>query len=204
MITTQTIEEQLKTIVQVTHDVSLRYNEGVRNTCILTSYALADVLQRLGADAYPLRVVAGVLPRPNKLYASVLGKMSHGPRSPGAWKGHLVVAIKKEWLLDPTLDQANDYNQWPSSLCVSPAVVRLNDEFWNGRLVWMDGLGPEERSRTIVRYSLYRKQHGFANSPAARPSYWKPVADRTMDILAGVQFPLDRVNSESTEIKNAA
>jgi hypothetical protein len=161
-------------------------------------------LQRLGADAYPLRVVAGVFPRPNQLYASVLGKMWHGPRSPGAWKGHLVVAIGKEWVLDPTLDQANDYAQWPSSLCVSPAVVRLNNEFWNGGLVWMDGLGPEEHSRTIVRYSLYRKQHGFANAPAARPSCWKPVADRTMDILAGIQFSLDRVNSESTEIKNAA
>jgi hypothetical protein len=90
MTTTQTIETQLRSIVQVTHDVSLQYNEGVRNTCIFTSYALADVLQRLGTNAYPLRVEARVLPLDRKLYGTVLGRMSLGPCRPGNWKGHLV------------------------------------------------------------------------------------------------------------------
>jgi hypothetical protein len=107
------------------------------------------------------------------------------------------LAIEKEWLLDPTLDQVNK-QEWPSSAWVSPAVLRLDDAFWNGGSVRI------EYGESSVRYSLYRKQHGFTNTRAARQLYWKPVADRTMDILAGVQFPLDGIKSESTEIENAA
>jgi hypothetical protein len=33
--------------------------------------------------------------------------------------GHLAVAIEDEWLLDPTLDQANK-KEWPRSMRVGP------------------------------------------------------------------------------------
>jgi hypothetical protein len=191
-------EAQLRKILALTHDVSLEFNHGYRDTCVLTSYALTNVLRRLGADAYPLRVETGAFPRCKKLGGIVLGRIDPplgAPRTrsePGFWKGHLVVAIGKEWLLDATLDQVNN-ESWPPSAWVSPALLRLSNDFWSGGQISM------EENGTFVRYSLYAKQHGFANAPDARPSHWKLLADTTMDVLAGMHCPLD-CRTETAEI----
>src|SRR5262249_52333781 len=120
----------------------------------------------------PLRVEAAVFPNDRKTISTLLGRAGGNAAKPGMWKGHLVVAIEKEWLLDPTLDQANK-REWPASALVGPAVVKLSDEFWEGKPVWV----PMNDSK--VRY-LHVKQHGFAKSPDARPSHWKELADRIM------------------------
>ena len=39
------------------------------------------------------------------------------------------MAVEDEWLLDPTLDQANK-QEWPRSIHVGPLAIRLSEEFW--------------------------------------------------------------------------
>ena len=45
------------------------------------------------------------------------------------WRGHLAVVVEDEWLLDPTLDQANK-KKWPRSMRVGPLTVQLAEKFW--------------------------------------------------------------------------
>jgi hypothetical protein len=49
----------LDQIVALANAIALKHN-GIQTTCILTSYALVEVLRRLGHDAYPVRVEAAV------------------------------------------------------------------------------------------------------------------------------------------------
>ena len=49
---------------------------GSRDTCILTSFALHDVLQRLGYSSRPLRIEAAVFPDDRKLYGTILGSLN--------------------------------------------------------------------------------------------------------------------------------
>ena len=72
------------------------------------------------------------------------------------------VAIEKEWLLDPTLDQTNR-REWPACARVAPAIVNLSDKFWEGKPVFI------AMNDSLVRY-VHMKQHGFARAPDARPS----------------------------------
>jgi hypothetical protein len=192
----------LDEIVSLTNRISLEFNNGSRDTCILTSYALNDVLHRLGYNAYPLRVEAGVFPSDSKLCGTILGSQGDGSRKPATgkdmWQGHLVIAVDKDWLLDATLDQANK-PEWPQSSWVGPVAVKLDNSFWNGipifvefankkQISWWlynnkDSLQLTNPRRTCVRYSLYPKQKEFANAGDARPSHWKPLANMIMDKL---------------------
>ena len=152
---------------------------GHSSTCVMTSHALRYVLQTVGINAELFRVECGVFPEDRQYYGTVLGAAPETRRAAqsGMWKGHLVVIVDREWLLDPTLDQANKPD-WPLAIRVRPAVVKLNEDFWTGRqwhrLAWI------KFGTTSVRYSLYPKQNGFAHAPDARPSHWRPVADRML------------------------
>jgi hypothetical protein len=156
---------------------------GRRDTSILTSFALQNVLQSMGVDAKVVRVTCGVFPEERKLVAAILGGDGNGTRrpaaGPGAWWGHVVVtAMDGKWLLDPTLDQANTPN-WPKAIRVYPLVMKLPPAFWeqrpsHERLAW------HKCGSTDVRYHLFRRQNGFANMPDARPSHWRPVAEQIM------------------------
>src|SRR6516225_6486765 len=176
--------EKFKAIVMLANRVAWSFNEGVLNTCILTSYALAAALTDLGyADARPVRVEAASFPDDCKLYGCVLGFSGGRPGVPrrrageGNWSGHLAVCIGQSWLLDPTLDQSNDANgnQWADAgVAVEPVAVPLTPEFWDldlphQRVVWA-------RSPAVAtRYTLV-PQKGFAWAPDARPSHWRPLA----------------------------
>ena len=176
MTTTKMIEEKLSTIVAVTHKLS-RDDHACRSNCGLTAYALSDVLQRLGANAYPLIVEVEVFARSTKPTGPVLGAMTDTPTQPN---GHIVVAIGEEWLLDPT--QAHmDEETW-----VEPIVLGLNNGFWSGGEVRV------EENDTTVLYRLYQGQRGFSLRQEPHPSYWKLLADETMDSLAGIHFSFDR------------
>jgi hypothetical protein len=169
---TKSTDLKLQMLVAIANVVSRSFNRGYRSTCILTSYALDDVLRRMGINSYPLRVEGAVSPNEVGLKGTLLGRPGGKAAKPGMWNGHLVVAIEKEWLLDPTLDQANR-REWPACARVGPAVVKLNDEFWDGKPVFIS------MNDSLVRY-VHVKQHGFAKWPAARPSHWRALANRIM------------------------
>jgi hypothetical protein len=158
-------------LVTTANRVATKFN-GARDTCVLTSYALHDVLQCLGYNSRPLRIEAAVFPDDRKLYGSILGGWtgSRHAASPDMWWGHLAVVVDDEWLLDPTLDQANK-KEWPTR--VGPLAIRLAPKFWaehGSILIQTNGC--------TVRFSPHPRQNGFANAGDARPSHWKPLADR--------------------------
>jgi hypothetical protein len=178
MSSTTTEQKLLQRIVSLTNAVSLKFNDGDRATCVLTSYALNEVLQHLGYSSYPLRVEAKVFPDDRKLLGTILGGTPNGcfreAARPGMWWGHLVVAIEDIWLLDATLDQANK-TEWPSSAQVGPLAVRLNDAFWKERKQIII-----QMNETEIRYFLYPRQVGFARLGDARPSHWRPLSNMIM------------------------
>jgi hypothetical protein len=169
----------LQNLVTVANQTAFEFNES-RATCVLTSYALHNVLQRLGYNSRPLRIEAAVFPDDRKLSGTILGNFNGaGPRRPAArprmWWGHLAVAIDNDWLLDPTLDQANKEN-WPEEIRIGPLAVEIPEKFWgkNGQiLIQRNGCG--------VRFCLHPRQNGFANAGDARPSHWKPLANLIFD-----------------------
>jgi hypothetical protein len=188
--------EKFKAIVITANRVASGFLERARDTCIVTSYALAAALTDLGyADARPVRVEAASFPDDSKLDAVNLGGSLGSPRrraQDGYWCGHLAVCIGQSWLLDPTLDQSNyaSGTQWASAgVRVEPLAAPLIPEFWDldlpphQRVVWV-------RSPTVAtRYTLV-PQKGFAWAPDARPSHWRPLAkeitrglEQTLEIL---------------------
>jgi hypothetical protein len=56
-------------LVTIANQVATKFN-GSRDTCILTSFALHDVLQRLGYNSRPLRIEAAVFPDDQNLVAT--------------------------------------------------------------------------------------------------------------------------------------
>jgi hypothetical protein len=54
-------QPEFQKLVDITNRVAVRFNRS-RSTCILTSFALNNVLQRLGYNSRPLRIEAAVFP----------------------------------------------------------------------------------------------------------------------------------------------
>jgi hypothetical protein len=160
---------------------------GYRDSCILTSNALRHVLIGMGGDAKIVRVTCGIFPEDRKYYGAVLGSDGDGTfrpaAEPGMWKGHVVVTLGREWLLDPTLDQANK-PEWPEDICVHPVAVRLDEQFWQlEERPWQHHTMFFKSGTTTFRYNLYHKQTGFLNAGDARPSHWRPVADLMLAMM---------------------
>lgn len=129
------VHAEFTRLVTIANRIALEFN-GSRDTCILTSFALNDALQRLGYSSRPLRIEAAVFPDAPKAVGTILGW--HRPpgrrraAKPDHWWGHLAVLVDDEWLLDPTLDQANK-EEWPRSMRVGALAVRLSNKFWAER-----------------------------------------------------------------------
>ena len=127
--------ELSRELVTIASRIAFEFN-GSRDTCILTSFALNDVLQRLGYSSRPLRVEAAVFPDAPKAVGTILGWTNPPGRrraaKPDHWWGHLAVLVDEMWLLDATLDQANK-QEWPRSMRVGPLAVRLSENFWAER-----------------------------------------------------------------------
>jgi len=193
----QTIQSKLQAIVNLTNKVALDYSDGCRNTCILSSYALTHVLQQLGYDeAHPVRVQATVAPL-DFSGGAILGSVER-PREaagPGMWHGHLTVAIGKQWLLDPTIDQANN-PEWGSEARATPVVIRLPADFWtvSSHPYLPNVVMPV--NGTWVKYKLHPRQVGFANARDARRSHWLPLANKILSMIHGLQNESCAVASE--------
>jgi hypothetical protein len=155
-------------VVSTTNRVAAKVN-GSRSTCVPTSFALDAVLRRLGYNSRPLRIEAAVFPDDRKVCGTILGGWREpGCRraaSPGMWLGHFAVVIEDEWLLDPTLDQANK-KEWPQAIHVGPLAIQLTREFWaeHGSILI-------RTNDCSVRFSPHPRQNGFANAGDARPSH---------------------------------
>jgi hypothetical protein len=185
-------------LVVITNQVAAEFN-GARNTCILTFFALHDVLQRLRYNSSPLRIEAAVFPDDPKLSGTILGGFSEPGRrrkaSAGKWWGHLAVVIGDDWLLDATLDQTNK-DEWPQSMRVGPLAVRLPQKFWTEY-----GSVLIRVNQCQVRFSPHPRQVGFAHAGDARPSHWKPLADliyQAVALEAARLEPVDGVARAST------
>ena len=98
--------------------------------------------------------------------------------APGMWHGHLAVVVDDRWLLDATLDQANKPDEWPPEAFVGPVVVKLSDAFWREH-----GYVRVRMGATRATFSLYRRQVGFMHAGDARPSHWRPLAERILTKL---------------------
>jgi len=162
----------LARLATIANRVAFEFN-GSRATCILTSFALNDVLQRLGYRSRPLRVEAAVFPDDQKAVGTSLGWSNPPGRrraaKPDMWWGHLAVLVDDVWLLDATLDQANK-KEWPRSMRVGPLAVRLSENLWAER-----GSTMVRTNGCEVRFSPHPRQLGFANAGDARPWHWKPT-----------------------------
>jgi hypothetical protein len=153
--------------------------EGHRDTCVLTSAALHYVLGQLGIMARPLRIRAAVHhPSDRKKHGVVLGSDGDGFRLPKAkndcWHGHLAVVADGSFLLDATIDQVIETEDWIE--INEPFVGEVSSRFLMGE----ESLHVKHGNAEIC-YSAARKQVGFLSAPDWRyRSHWKPLALRIL------------------------
>ena len=147
---------------------------GFRNSCIMTSHALAAFLRERGVDAECIRVEVHAH---GNSASFVLGGDGDGTRrpaaGPGCWRGHLAVTAAG-YILDPTIDQGGK-----GSSRVRPAVFQIppdQDARHYGR-VW------DERGFR-VSHEAYHRQVGWKSRPESRRIEWADVVAE-MDRLIG-------------------
>lgn len=153
--------------------------EGVRNTCIHTSMALAEFLRRQGLEAEVFRAEAAVhcLLHDRQCYGSFAGGNGDGTGRPKAngWRGHLAVSCG-DFVLDPTIDQL----ETRCGLRPTPAVFR-KPEGWGVTppdRPWQGGTWHRwDEAGLEVSHVRYRRQVGWKSKPAARPSRWLDMVE---------------------------
>lgn len=150
---------------------------GQRNTCVLTSHALAAFLRarELEAEVFRAEVHAHHL-TDRKVTGFCLGWDGDGTRrpaaAPGMWRGHLAVTCEG-FILDPTIDQSA-----VGKVRIKPAVFAMPPR-------WDEGCGYRWDERGIsVAYSKYHRQAGWKSAGDARLSHWREVM-AVMERLAG-------------------
>jgi len=147
------------------------------DSCIFSTGVVCEVLSHFGFKAVPLRVEAAVFPTNNKQTGCILGSEGDGTRmpaaSPGCWLGHLVSLIENEYLMDTTLDQANDVYAY---LQVAPVVIYLPHTRWysDGAPIpnpdyHCTGNLPLFASGSTVRYKKSHRQNGWKSAGDFQP-----------------------------------
>ncbi len=145
---------------------------GSRGSCIFSTGVCCDVLQHFGFKAEPLRVEAALFHDDRKFHGCILGSNGDGTRRAAAgkdkWIGHLITLLDGVYLLDTTLDQANDVNP---HLKAKPVVIDLRTTTWfqpnlrGGQCTGLLRLWDDVQ----VRYSPAWRQTGFRHAGDFRP-----------------------------------
>lgn len=161
----------LQRACNLANEVAYRYL-GYRNSCIVTSHALAAFLRIQRYEADLVRPEWHVFPEHG--HGAALSWDGDGSRrpaaSPGHWRGHLAVSCTG-FLLDPTIDQLST-----EDMKISPLVISMAG--W-----WNEGTGIKfvDENGTFFRGDRYHRQAGWKSAPDARPSRWRPLLHRIAD-----------------------
>lgn len=158
---------------------------GIRNSCILTSAVLRDVLEHLGIPAELMRVEAVSF---GTRGAVILGSEGDGTRrraaAPSMWHGHLAVIAAGRFLLDPTLDQID--GQEPFTSEITDAWLRGEETLW-----WLDGIpakrvtGSGQVAETL-RYRALPHRGGWKRAPDFRyVTRRRPVVNAVLSAWEG-------------------
>lgn len=142
---------------------------GDRGSCIFSTGVVCDVLNHYGFAARPLRVEAAVFDTKPGGRGVSLGRIHSDIRrktaGEGAWHGHLVSLVDHEYLIDTTLDQANDTEP---KLRAEPVVIHLPTTDWflcedpkSYRYHRTGNLSVFKWSDSTVRYAEHPRQNGF-------------------------------------------
>ena len=160
--------------------------EGIRNTCILTSCALAEFLRLQGLTAEVFRAEAKVfcVRHDRSCHGATAGSDGDGTRRPKSdgWHGHLAVSCG-DYVLDPTLDQLG------ATCGAQPQpVVFLKPDGWDVTppdRPWQGGAWHHwEENGLSVAHCRYRTQTGWKSKPAAWPSRWRTVVDLMQEMTS--------------------
>ena len=166
--------EELTGYAELAYKAALVYYNGQRNTCVMTSSALAEFLRQHDLDASLVRIEAHTF-GPHRLSncgACAIGSSGDGSRrraAPGKWNGHLGVEVAG-YVLDPTIGQS-DVLGLP--LLVFEAAKGWEDgetQFWQyspGRGYTMSN---EHKSGDITGYHMrYYTQRGWKSLARSGP-----------------------------------
>lgn len=157
---------------------------GYRNSCVLTSHALAAFLKLRRYEPCLVRPEWHVFPECRCDFGDCHGRAYRGgalswdgdgsrrPASrPGYWNGHLAVTCDG-YLLDPTIDQLN--NESVHLPCLVISLAGWWDKGTDIRFVNSEG--------TFVRGNKYHRQAGWKSRPDARPSHWHNVLHQMVSV----------------------
>jgi hypothetical protein len=159
---------------------------GFRNSCIMTSHALAAFLRGCGLDAECVRVEVHAHGNSASFVLGWDGDGTRRPASkPGCWRGHLAVA-SAGYLLDPTIDQGGK-----GRARLKPAVFRIPSS-WDGNAYRYDGTPSGESYRYLwkesgfrVSHEAYHRQAGWKSRAESRPVNWSDVTAEMARIERG-------------------
>lgn len=163
--------QQLSQFCRLANREIYRYY-GDRGSCVFSTATVCEVLTHFGFKAVPLRVEAALFHDDPKSYGCILGSNGDGTRRPAAgkdrWIGHMASVVEGVYLLDSTLDQANDNNP---HLHARPVVIDLRTTTWfepnlrGGQCTGLLRLWDDVQ----VRYSPAWRQTGFRHAGDFRP-----------------------------------
>jgi hypothetical protein len=149
-----------------------------RNSCIHTSAAIHDVLVAEQIPAELLRVKATVF---GKIRPCVLGSDGDGMRRPpsSGWHGHLVVIAGNRFLVDATLDQANDAEH---PFALRPLVREVTPAFLRGEEN-MHFTDCGESGDITVYYHAFPGRNGWKSKPAFRLSQRRWIVETLLTVI---------------------
>lgn len=162
---------------------------GSRGSCIFSTGVICEVLAHFGFQAEPIRVETGLFHDDPKSHGCVLGSSGDGTRRPAAgkdmWAGHLASIANERYLIDTTLDQANENNP---HLHAKPIVIDLRATKWfdqdlrGGQCTGLLRLWDDVQ----VRYSPAWRQVGWKSAGDFLPSRRREIVPLLLKITAPI------------------
>ena len=183
--------QQLSQFCQLANREIYRYY-GSRGSCIFSAATVCEVLTHFGFQAKPLRVEAGLFHDDRKYYGCVLGSSGDGTRRPAAgkdmWAGHLATLLDGIYLIDTTLDQANEGQPWLEARAI---VIDLRTTKWfDPNPPWRGfpwtGLLRPWNTPVQLRVTQHHRHAGFLHAGDFRPSRRREI----VKILTSAAAPI--------------